>query len=165
MHLDDIPDGEAALIDANILVYHRINTPGLTDVALRFLERVERKRLAGYTTTALAAEAVHKVMLVEAAQTHGLPASGIVARLKQRPHLVKSLSHKEIASEIARMGIAIEVVTPELLTRAEALFGQHGLLTNDSITLAAMEHLGLTHIATNDDDFDAVPGLMVWKPR
>jgi len=165
MHLDDIRDGEAVLIDANILVYHRVNTPRLTDAVIRFLERVEQKRVAGYTTTALVAEAVHKIMLVEASQAQGLPASGIVARLKKQPELVKAVAHKEITSEIVRMGIAIEVVTPELLTCAEALFARYGLLTNDSITLAAMARLGLTHIATNDDDFDTVPGLTVWKPR
>jgi hypothetical protein len=28
-----------------------------------------------------------------------------------------------------------------------------------------MEHLGLTHLATNDDDLDRIPGLTIWKPR
>jgi predicted nucleic acid-binding protein len=36
---------------------------------------------------------------------------------------------------------------------------------NDSLTVAAMEKLGLTDIATNDGDFDSIAGLTVWKPR
>jgi predicted transcriptional regulator len=39
------------------------------------------------------------------------------------------------------------------------------LLTNDAALLAHMQALGMTHLATNDDDFDKVMGITVWKPR
>lgn len=38
-------------------------------------------------------------------------------------------------------------------------------MTNDALTVAVMERLGVTVLATNDDDLDAVPGLTVYKPR
>lgn len=41
----------------------------------------------------------------------------------------------------------------------------HGLLTNDSLIVALLQRHGITHLATNDDDFDRVPGITVWKPR
>jgi len=28
-----------------------------------------------------------------------------------------------------------------------------------------MQRHGISHLATNDDDFDWVPGVTVWKPR
>jgi len=40
-----------------------------------------------------------------------------------------------------------------------------GLLTNDAIVIALMRRQGLSHLVTNDDDFDAVPGITVWKPK
>lgn len=165
MFLGDIPDGTSVMVDANIIAYHAIRAEGLTDVIAPFLERVETGSLRGFTTTVLVAEALHRVMAAEAAQAHSLPAVRIVQRLKEKPDLVRTLPHRPLTRDVLGMRIGIEVVTTELLTRAEALFTLHGLLTNDSITLAVMEHLGLTHIATNDDDFDAVPGLTVWKPR
>ena len=56
-------------------------------------------------------------------------------------------------------------MTLDLIERAAALSVQHRLLTNDAITVASMERLGLTDLATNDDNFDTVPGFTIWKPR
>lgn len=93
MFLGDLPDGASILIDANILAYHRIQIPGLTETVINFMERMERRQVVGYTSTALVAEAVHKVMLAEAVQQYGLPEKGIVTRLKEEPDLVKGLAH------------------------------------------------------------------------
>ncbi|MBA3441072.1 MAG: hypothetical protein H0T92_14500 [Pyrinomonadaceae bacterium] len=38
------------------------------------------------------------------------------------------------------------------------------LLTNDALAFSVMEKLGVTHLATNDDDFDSVSGVKVFKP-
>jgi predicted nucleic acid-binding protein len=40
----------------------------------------------------------------------------------------------------------------------------HALLTNDTFHVATMKMQGITHIATNDPDFERVGGLKVWKP-
>ena len=37
-------------------------------------------------------------------------------------------------------------------------------MTNDSLHLAAALRAGVTLMATNDSQFDAVPGLTVFKP-
>lgn len=66
---------------------------------------------------------------------------------------------------IRALAMHVEPVTVDLIERAAALSVQHQLLTNDAITVASMEKLGLTHLATNDDNFDTVPGFTIWKPR
>ena len=160
-----MPAGTRAMVDANIMAYYAVVVPGFTSMAISFLERVERGEIHAVTTTALVAEAIHKVMLSEAMDAHGLPAKGIVPRLKERPDLVRGVAHRCLTADMERLGVSIHAITPGALIDAEALFSQYGLLTNDSITLALMQQLGLTDIATNDDDFDAIPGLTVWKPR
>jgi len=60
--------------------------------------------------------------------------------------------------------LPIEAITLDLLARGAALSIQERLLTNDALTLAVMEQLGVTVLATNDDDFDTVPGITVYKP-
>ena len=44
-------------------------------------------------------------------------------------------------------------------------FADYGLLTGDSIILAVMERYKLIDLATNDPDFERVPGIRVWMPR
>ena len=40
----------------------------------------------------------------------------------------------------------------------------HGLLTNDSLNLAISLRNGVTYLATADRQFDAVPGITVFRP-
>lgn len=51
-----------------------------------------------------------------------------------------------------------------LVPIAAALSQQHGLLTGDALIVALMKHLGLTDLASNDADFDHVPGLTRYAP-
>ena len=50
-------------------------------------------------------------------------------------------------------------------TTAADISSEAGLLTNDALIVAAMRASGIRHLVTNDDDFDRVPGITVWKPR
>ena len=45
-----------------------------------------------------------------------------------------------------------------------ALSQQIGLLTNDALIVAVMRANGLTKIASNDADFDRVPGITRYAP-
>jgi predicted nucleic acid-binding protein len=50
------------------------------------------------------------------------------------------------------------------IRRAQAIRSNHGLLTNDSLIVAAAQEYGLDSLASRDDDFDRIPGLTVYKP-
>jgi predicted nucleic acid-binding protein len=63
------------------------------------------------------------------------------------------------------MHVCIEPLTITILQQAAQLSITHELLTNDAAILAHMQTLGITHLATNDDDFDKVTGITAWKPR
>ncbi len=87
-------------------------------------------------------------------------------RLQQQGHLISTLSeHKKVVELVRALKLHVEPLTLELLERAADCSIQHQLLTNDALTVAVMEKLGLTDIATNDEDFDSVTHLRVWKPR
>ncbi len=45
-----------------------------------------------------------------------------------------------------------------------ALCQQIGLLTNDAAVVAILQSSGLTKIASNDPDFDRVPGVTRYAP-
>jgi predicted nucleic acid-binding protein len=51
-----------------------------------------------------------------------------------------------------------------MLATAAALCQQLGLLTNDGLIVAVMQANGITKLASNDADFDRVPGLTRYAP-
>ena len=55
------------------------------------------------------------------------------------------------------------MTTSHVLQAAE-ISQQHGLLTNDAISLAVMQSRGLTNLASNDSDFDRVAGIIRFCP-
>jgi predicted nucleic acid-binding protein len=52
----------------------------------------------------------------------------------------------------------------DIVVRAQPERASAGLLTNDSIIVAAMREYGILQIATNDRQFDNVLGLSVFSP-
>jgi predicted nucleic acid-binding protein len=52
-----------------------------------------------------------------------------------------------------------------MLPAAVAVVQSQRLLLSDATIVILMQPHGITHLATNDDDFDNVPDITVWKPR
>jgi predicted nucleic acid-binding protein len=69
-------------------------------------------------------------------------------------------------ANIGHLGLNILVLTSDeaRLHRAQTIRARHGLLTNDSLIVAAMEEFGIRNLATRDNDFDHVSELNVYKP-
>jgi predicted nucleic acid-binding protein len=77
---------------------------------------------------------------------------------------MRVLGHRQAIDEIPRLGIEVLPFERHLLPMAASLSQLHGLLTNDAITLAAMQNETIIHIASHDADFDGVPGLRRYAP-
>jgi predicted nucleic acid-binding protein len=162
----NIPTGETVFIDANIFYYHFVSLPGLSIACKHFLHQIEQGEITGGTATVVLAEAQHKVMLAEAVQKYGLSPQGLVRRLTQTPGLLAGLSHhRMVPSTVVAMNVRIEPLTITIVQQTAHLSVTHELLTNDAALLAHMQALGITYLATNDDDFDKVTEITVWKPR
>ncbi len=164
--LTDIPAGASCYLDATIFYYHLVETPALSDDCSDLLKQIELGHVHGVTSSVALAEAIHKVMLAEVVSRHSVTHQGLIARLKRYPTLLDGLtSHHRVVTTVRGLRLHVEAITLELLARGAALSTQERLLTNDALTLAVMEHLGITIIATNDDDFDAITRITVYKPR
>ncbi len=164
--LSDLPDGTHCFVDANIICYHIVQVPPFSDTCTQFLKRIEGRAILASTSSVVVAEAIHKVMLAEAVQRYGLNPQGLAHRLQRHRDLITGLSeHRKVPTLVRALAIHVEPVTLDLLERAGEVSTRDRLLTNDALTVALMEKLGLSHLATNDDNFDSLPGLSVWKPR
>lgn len=160
MTLDDIPSGSTILIDANVLIYAR---RGMSGQCRRLLERCASREISGVLSAIVVAEFCHRRMMQEA-QSRGLAGSNPARALAQDPALVRQLTGYAQETEDLLAG-DFTVLGIEPADFAQALDWQriHGLLTNDSLHLAAGLRAGVTSLATNDPQFDAMPGVKVFK--
>ena len=161
----DMPDGSLSFVDTNVLVYHFVENPRFSQQCRRFLGRVVAGEVNAVSSASVVADAVHKVMAEEARLRHACD-SGAVRFLQRHPaEITRLTAFVEAARQLERLPIRLLAVDSTIIRTAAELAQQHGLLTNDAIIVALIELHGITHLATNDDDFDRVPGITVWKPR
>ncbi len=162
----EVPAGERVFIDANILHYALIPVAPFTSFVLPFIDRLRRGEFTGLVSFQCLADAQHKTMTSLAAGQYGLTRSNLVGWLKNHPQRIQTLAGlPQAAAMLAALPLSVIPSDVGLLREAAALCNAHGLLTNDSLIVALAQRHGVAHVATNDDDFDRVPGLTVWKPR
>lgn len=162
----DLPDGADCFIDANIFYYHFVETPPSSQASTTFLIRVVAGAITGYSSVHVLAEAIHKIMLARAAAKFGLNRAGLVNWLQRHGSRITELREfRRAAGELLEIGLNIVAIDGTDIQRAADLSVEMDLLTNDATTLALMQRHLLSHLATNDSDFDSLPNLTIWKPR
>ncbi len=103
-------------------------------------------------------------MLSEAVATGVITRASAVA-LKGKWREVTRLTQYWVQTvRIFGLNILILESDESRMHRAHTMRSRHGLLTNDSLILAAMDEYGIGCLASRDDDFDHVAQLTVYKP-
>jgi predicted nucleic acid-binding protein len=159
--IPSLPAGEEVLVDANVFVY------GLNVQSVQcrdFLRRCASGEISAFATVDILSDVCHRLMLAEAAGLgHDNATERVVASGK--PHVVRQLQdYWNRIQNVMSGAIAILPLDEFRFRRAHAVRRQHGLMTADSLVLAAADVFGIGSLATNDDDFDAVPWIDVDKP-
>jgi predicted nucleic acid-binding protein len=165
MILADLPAGASLFLDANILVYHFEPHPVFGLTCNQLIQSIENDRVRGVTSTHVLSEVAHRLMAMEASVLPGWSAGKVVQRLRQQPAALQSLTRFRSAVETvlqSRMGVL--TIAPALIAAAAAISQQTGLLSNDALIVAVMREHGLVNLASNDADFNRVPGLVRYAP-
>jgi predicted nucleic acid-binding protein len=161
----DLPSGTEVFLDANTLIYHFSFHSQFGNACTELVERIEHQDLVGYISAHVLNEVVHRLMTMEASSVFGRPFRGIVRRMKRHPVDVQSLSHyRHAIDEIPLLGIQILPLLPRQVSLAADVTRQFGLLNSDALVVVIMRDQGLTHLASNDADFDRVPGITRYGP-
>ena len=162
----DLVAGDAVFIDANTCVYHFAPDPRWAGPCGQLLQRIQNQEIVGHTSAAILGETAHRLMTIEARTRHGWTSGKVLQRLKQNPHIVQTLTNSEAAvGSINASRVHIFPVDSALVVAAAAVSRQTGLLSNDALMLALMQANGLTKLASNDADFDRVPGIKRYGPN
>jgi len=162
MTFDELDEGAAVFIDANVFIYHFVKR---SPQCSSFLERCESRELRGATSVLVLAEVSHRLMMIEAVEK-GLVSPGNVARkVGAQTDLVRQLSNYEVGVQaICTMSIEIAPVTELTLLQGLRLQRLYGLLTNDSLIVATMLQGGLRLLATADRRFASVSEIETVMP-
>jgi predicted nucleic acid-binding protein len=164
MTFADLVRGDSVFLDANTFVYHFEPHAVFGPHCTNLFRRIELQELSGSTSTPVLSEVAHRLMTMEASVLFTWP-SKIVQRLKQNPASVQQLSKfRSALQKVPLLGIHVFTIPPALLDPAAAISQQAGLLSNDALIVAVMQANGLTNLASNDADFDRVPGLTRYAP-
>jgi predicted nucleic acid-binding protein len=165
MTFADLAVGDSVFLDANTFVFHFAPDPAYGPACGQLVQQIQNQQLKGFTSTHVLGEVAHRLMVLEASTFGGWVSGNVKRRLKQQPAVVLQLSQFRIAIEtILRSQIHVFTIAPALFADAVVLSQQDGLLTNDALILAVMQANGLSKIASEDADFDRVPGLTRYAP-
>ena len=160
-----IPAGGALFLDANSLIYHFTSDPKYGAACTQLVKQVEQRQLHGFTSTHVLADVAHRLMTLEAISLLGWPPAGIAARLrKHHAEIPKLQVDLQAVARIPLLGIQVLPITQPLVEAAPLLSRQYELLTGDALLVSLMQANGLTNLASNDSDFDRVPGITRYAP-
>jgi len=162
--LDSVPTGSDVLIDTNVFIY------GLTARSPQcktLLERCSREEITGITLYEVVHEATHRFMIGEATQKGlfaGQPEKGS-KYLSKHPEQVKVLTDYWVNTlRLLSLNLVFLPMEHDIVEAGQTERVNAGLLTNDSLIVAAMREYGVSKIATNDGLFETVPGISVFSP-
>jgi predicted nucleic acid-binding protein len=165
MNFAMIPAGEAVFVDANVFVYDFTPVALYGPASNALLKRFERKELQGITSSLVLHDVAHRAMTLEACQTLGWPYAGIGKRLRTHPAEIQRLTRfRRMLDEILALGVEVLDVSVKHVLLAGDLSRRHGLLSGDALVVAMMQSNGLVNLASGDNDFDRVPGIVRFSP-
>ena len=165
MTFTDLQGGDTVFVDANVLIYHFTNHQRYGTACTALVERIEVKELQGFTSAHCLADVAHRIMTIEAMGRFSWPQAGLAARLKKHQASIPQLSlFQPATAKVGQLGIQVLPVSESLVLAATHVSRQCELLTGDALIVAVMRQHGLTNLASEDADFDRVPGLTRYAP-
>jgi predicted nucleic acid-binding protein len=165
MTFDQIPSGTEVFLDANTLIYHFTGDSTYGAACTRLVERIEQNDLQGLTSAHVLSDCAHRMMTIEAMNRFSWPVAGLAARLRRNHTEIPGLNvFQQAVEEVPRLGIRVQDVTVHMVLTAARLSRQYELLSGDALIVAVMQTAGLMHLASNDADFDRVPGVTRYAP-
>lgn len=164
--LTDIPNGATVMLDANVLVYALTPQAQLHAACRDLLERWARGSMSLFANVSVTADVLHRAIVLEVlGQGQAQRAADAVALIKQGPDLVAQLTrYRTILRDLRQARVGILSLTYPGLHASRVFREQHGLVVNDSLVVAVMQHERLDVLATNDPGFARVPELAVRIP-
>jgi len=159
--LGTIPNGSDLLIDTNVFIY---GLSGSSPQCKECLRRCSIEQVTGITLYEVIEESTHHFMLGEFRSKNPAQARP-VNYLAAHPEEVKTLTEYWVNTQrLLALNLVLLPMEEKILSRAHQERLAAGLMTNDSVIVAAMREYGILNIATADRGFNTVAGISVFYP-
>lgn len=161
-----IPSGVNVMLDANIVVYGLFPQVSKHPMSKNLLQRGAKGDVQLHLVANTVADVIHRAMILELLSQGAFQNSAkAVTHLKQNPQTVQTLTrYKTILRDLRQARINILPLTYRDLHASKQYRQKYGLMTNDSLILAVMQREKIRYLATNDADFQNIPGIAVRVP-
>lgn len=134
MNFGDIPNAASVFIDANTFVYYFSPHAQFGRACTGFLQRIQRREIAGTTSIDVLSDVAHRMMTIEAMMRHSWPAAGIAQRLRKHHQTIQSLSlFRRAVEDVPRFGVRVLLPPDSIVSAAATVSQQHGLLSGDAL--------------------------------
>jgi len=162
MNLNDIPDDELVVLDANIILYA---TQKLSPQCERLLFRCANEEVKGILPSHILAEIMHQLMIAEARDNDWIQGPNPAKQMIKKPQIVKRLfRYEEILRDLLAIDLQIEPLRSEDFLTAMPMQNRFGLLTNDALLVAISQRLRTKSIVSADKIFRHIKGFLVYAP-
>lgn len=162
MNLTKLPAGEFVMLDANIFIYALQQQ---SRQCIQLLRRCAEEQVIGYVADNILAEVMHTLMIAEARDYNWITSANPARQLSEQPKRAMGLLRYEgFLRDLLSMGLRLESLQREDFISALAVQRRSGLLTNDALMVAMAMRLRIQSIASADQAFKRVKGIMLYAP-
>ncbi|MGC1120453.1 MAG: type II toxin-antitoxin system VapC family toxin [Candidatus Methanofastidiosia archaeon] len=164
MHLEDF-SGDRIFIDSNIFIYASSKNHSLKPVCEDFLLDIENGETNGFINGRIVDEVFHKLTIIEISNKFRINSRDALAYIKANPDVLKEFKNpRSIVEDILALE-RVKFLDINRKTVFQALKYSNALLFSDAIHASCCRIHNITHIATNDSDFERIAFLNIWKPQ
>ncbi|MCD6369330.1 MAG: type II toxin-antitoxin system VapC family toxin [Thermoproteales archaeon] len=159
-----VPKGTSIFVDANIFHLYLRGPKPIRDICTEFLERIEKGELKGYTSTLVLDELAYKLMLRRVEELYRRNPLKVLKENRKVVAEVAPYVEKGISIILGMEELQILSVEPFHLEDFTEYMKNYSLWPRDSLHVAVMTSINCMNIASADEDFDAIPGIVRWTP-
>lgn len=130
------------------------------------VSRIESGEISGFIPHPVVYEILHRLMIEEVIKSgNALDGISAVRYLKNKPAAIQHMTLAwDVFSVLRSIGFELIPDSPTTPDRTFHLSRTCQLLAKDAAIAAIAQEVGITNIATNDNDFSRIPFLTIWRP-
>lgn len=160
--ISSLPDGSRIFIDSNIFTYFLLKREEYYNNVKLFFKRIDEKKLIGFINSIVISETYFNYLRVKLSEKYNNSIKDVPKIIKDNPEILREIPIEVVDEILALDNIKFLEYRPE--ADIKDFISKYYLLPNDAINAATCKLYNIENIASNDNDFNRVDFLNVFRP-